>query len=154
MALSDLPVLLRDEPAMLKVLGRSAAVLAVPEAARPLTLAGLATVGSRQPLLVAVPTTAEADRLSLPNNLMFARMRMGGRPGRVPTMAEAEAHAWTDAERAFVVERNAQQAIGDLELATSRISALIASTQANEVIVVPQGPDLETKLRTLRELAA
>jgi transcription-repair coupling factor (superfamily II helicase) len=63
MALSDLPALLRDEPAMTQVLGRSAAVLAVPESARPITVAGLATVGSRCPILVAVPTTAEAERL-------------------------------------------------------------------------------------------
>jgi len=63
MALTDLPVLLRDEPALLQVLGRSTAVLAVPEPARPLTLAGIATIGSRRPILVAVPTTAEAERL-------------------------------------------------------------------------------------------
>ncbi|MCU1369249.1 MAG: mfd [Ilumatobacteraceae bacterium] len=63
MALTDLPALLRDEPALTGVLGRSAALLAVPEPARPLTIAGLATIGSRRPILVAVPTTAEAERL-------------------------------------------------------------------------------------------
>ena len=60
MALTDLPALLRDEPALTGVLGRS---VAVPEPARPITIAGLATVGSRRPILVAVPTTAEAERL-------------------------------------------------------------------------------------------
>ncbi len=64
MALTDLPALLRDEPALLQVLGRSAAVLAVPEAARPITVAGLATVGRRRPILVATPTTADAERLA------------------------------------------------------------------------------------------
>ncbi|CAN5759417.1 transcription-repair coupling factor [soil metagenome] len=64
MALTDLPVLLRDEPALIGVLGRFNAVLAVPEAARPITIAGLATVGSRRPILVASPTTAEAERLA------------------------------------------------------------------------------------------
>ncbi|MBK6854991.1 MAG: transcription-repair coupling factor [Microthrixaceae bacterium] len=49
---------------MLQVLGRSAAVMAVPEAARPVTLAALTQVGSRRPILVAVPTTAEAERLA------------------------------------------------------------------------------------------
>ena len=62
--LTDLPKLLRDDPAVLQVLGRSAAVLAVPEAARPITIAGLSTVGSRAPILAAVPTTAEAERLA------------------------------------------------------------------------------------------
>ncbi|QXC61013.1 transcription-repair coupling factor [Aquihabitans sp. G128] len=64
MALTDLPLLLRDEPALLQVLGRQAAVLAVPEPARPITIAGLATVGSRRPILVATPTTADAERLA------------------------------------------------------------------------------------------
>ncbi|MEO6987272.1 MAG: transcription-repair coupling factor [Aquihabitans sp.] len=64
MALTDLPPLLRDEPALLQVLGRSAAVLAVPEPARPLTIAGLASVGSRRPILVASPTSADAERLA------------------------------------------------------------------------------------------
>ena len=64
MALTDLPLLIRDEPAITQVLGRSAAVLAVPEPARPLTIAGLATVGSRRPILVAMPTTADAERLA------------------------------------------------------------------------------------------
>jgi transcription-repair coupling factor (superfamily II helicase) len=63
MSLTELPARLRDEPAMVEVLGRRTAVLAVPEPARSLILAALATVGSRRPLLVAVPTTAEAERL-------------------------------------------------------------------------------------------
>ena len=62
-SLSDLPKLLRDDPAVLRVLGRSSAVLAVPEAARAYVIAGLATASTRHPFLVAVPTTTDADRL-------------------------------------------------------------------------------------------
>jgi luciferase family oxidoreductase group 1 len=98
-------------------------------------------------------SAAEAERLMLPGNLGFSRMRQGARPSRIPTLAEAEAHPWTDAERAWATERNSQQAIGDLAHAQQRIAELVALTRADEVIVVPQGPDLETKLRTLRELA-
>ncbi|CAN5169777.1 LLM class flavin-dependent oxidoreductase [soil metagenome] len=96
----------------------------------------------------------EAERLMLPGNLGFLRMRQGARPSRIPTLAEAEAHPWTEAERGWAVERNSQQAIGDLAHAQQQIADLVAVTGADEVIVVPQGPDLETKLRTLRELAA
>lgn len=102
---------------------------------------------------IIADTTAEAERLALPNSLMFARMRQGGRPTRVPSLAEAEAYPWSDMEREWVAERNSQQAIGDPAHAIARIRELIAQTGANEVIVVPQGPDLETKHRTLRELA-
>jgi luciferase family oxidoreductase group 1 len=98
-------------------------------------------------------TVEEAERLNLPNALQFVRMRQGQRPSRVPTLAEAEAHDWSPAERAWVAERNSQQAIGDLALATRRLDDLVAATGADELILVPQGPDLQTKLRTLRELA-
>ncbi|MEJ5256296.1 MAG: transcription-repair coupling factor [Acidimicrobiales bacterium] len=63
MPLSDLPPLVRDEPAITQVLGRASAVLAVPEPARAITIAGLTTVSSRRPIVVAVPTTADAERL-------------------------------------------------------------------------------------------
>ena len=107
--------------------------------------------------MVAVATLvgdsqADADHLALPNDLYFSRLRSGARPGRIPTLAEAEAHDWTPAELEFVRERNSQQAIGDLAHVTQRIEDLATITQADEVIVVPQGPNLETKLRTLREL--
>jgi transcription-repair coupling factor (superfamily II helicase) len=61
--LTDLPPLLRDEPALTEVLGRSTAVLAVPEPARAITIAGLAVLSSRRPIVVATPTTGDADRL-------------------------------------------------------------------------------------------
>lgn len=97
---------------------------------------------------------AEASRLALPHNLWAVRLRQGGKPGQVPTLAEAEAHPWTPGELAFAAERNAQQAIGTADHARDRIAELVDATGANEVIVAPQGPDLDSRLRTLRELAA
>ncbi len=64
MALRDLPGLLRDDPAFAATLGRSTATLSVPEAARALVLAGVATTGRRSPMLVVTPTGADADRLA------------------------------------------------------------------------------------------
>ena len=61
--LRDLPKLLRDDPTVLRVLGRSNAVLSVPDHGRAYVLAGLVTATSRRPYVVAVPTTAEAERL-------------------------------------------------------------------------------------------
>ncbi|WCO68423.1 transcription-repair coupling factor [Iamia majanohamensis] len=60
--LGDVPALLADEPALAEVRGRRQAVLAAAETARSLTLAHLAG-GTRTPLLVACPTTADAERL-------------------------------------------------------------------------------------------
>ncbi|MGH9185876.1 MAG: transcription-repair coupling factor [Acidimicrobiales bacterium] len=63
MPLTDLPPLFRDDPALVRVLGRRSAVLAVPEPARAFTVAGLVEATSRRPWLVAVPTTADAEHL-------------------------------------------------------------------------------------------
>jgi transcription-repair coupling factor (superfamily II helicase) len=59
--LSDLPAALRDEPALAQVLGRSSATLAVPEAARALVTAGFSRLTKRRPIVLAVPTSNEAE---------------------------------------------------------------------------------------------
>jgi transcription-repair coupling factor (superfamily II helicase) len=64
MVLRDLPPLLREEPGFASVLGRSSAVLAVPEPARALVVAGLSTLSARRPIVVATPTTGDAERLT------------------------------------------------------------------------------------------
>ena len=64
MELTSLPALLRAEPALGLLAGSSAAVVAVPEPARAITVAGLAHLSGRHPLVVAVPTSTEADRVA------------------------------------------------------------------------------------------
>ncbi|HLM17545.1 MAG TPA: transcription-repair coupling factor, partial [Acidimicrobiia bacterium] len=60
--LAALAPLLAEEPALRAVIARQPTV-AVPDAARALFVASLAGVTSRRPLLLAVPTGAEAERL-------------------------------------------------------------------------------------------
>jgi transcription-repair coupling factor (superfamily II helicase) len=62
--LHTLPAALRDEPALARVLGRTTATLAVPEAARALVAAGLAGLSQRRPIVLAVPTSTEAERIA------------------------------------------------------------------------------------------
>jgi transcription-repair coupling factor (superfamily II helicase) len=62
-ALAALPPLLAEEPALRAVMAREP-VVAVPDAARGLFVAALAGASTRRPLLVAVPTGAEAERLA------------------------------------------------------------------------------------------
>src|SRR5947208_4476333 len=64
MALTELPALLRDDPALAALAGGSARLVAVSEAPRAFVLAGLARLTGRRPLVVGVPTTAEAERLA------------------------------------------------------------------------------------------
>ncbi|MFM7535160.1 MAG: transcription-repair coupling factor [Acidimicrobiales bacterium] len=62
--LSALAPLLRDEPALARVLGRATATLVVPEAARALVLAGLTALTGRRPLVVCTATGTAAERLA------------------------------------------------------------------------------------------
>jgi transcription-repair coupling factor (superfamily II helicase) len=61
--LASLPPLLRDEPGLTRALGDPAARLAVVEVARPISIAALAHLSGRRPLLVACPTGTMAAHL-------------------------------------------------------------------------------------------
>jgi len=63
MAYSALVKKISEDPAITKVVGRSVSALAVAEQGRAAAIAGIAAGSERKPILVAVPTTAEADRL-------------------------------------------------------------------------------------------
>ena len=63
-ALRSLPPLLRHHPALAGLAGASTAVLAVPDAARAFTIAGLAHLSDRHPIVVAMPTSTDAERLA------------------------------------------------------------------------------------------
>ncbi len=61
--LGGLPGWLRDEPAITRALGEPNARLAIPEVARPISIAALAGLSNRAPLIVACPTGAMAGQL-------------------------------------------------------------------------------------------
>src|SRR5687768_18451171 len=93
MALSELTALLRDDPAFTELAGGSARVVAVSEAPRAFFLAGLARLTGRRPLVVGVPTTAEAERLA--NDLrQFLPAGDGPGVGGVPHDAVELFPAW------------------------------------------------------------
>jgi transcription-repair coupling factor (superfamily II helicase) len=63
-SLRSLPPLLGRDDTLRDLSGSTAAVLAVPEPARAFVIAGLAGVTNRRPVVVAVPSAADADRLA------------------------------------------------------------------------------------------
>jgi transcription-repair coupling factor (superfamily II helicase) len=63
-SLRSLPPLLRNEPALTRVIGASTATLAVATPAQAFVLAGLVRLGTRSPVLVVTPTGATADQLA------------------------------------------------------------------------------------------
>src|SRR6478735_6065034 len=63
MRLEDLPLLLRSEPALTQAIGDPNGLVAVPEAARAVSLAALSQLSGRRPLVVAAPTGTDAGQL-------------------------------------------------------------------------------------------
>ena len=64
MSLRSLPALLRNEPALTRVVGAPVATLAVATPAQAFVLAGLIRLGSRRPVLIVTPTGVAADQLA------------------------------------------------------------------------------------------
>jgi transcription-repair coupling factor (superfamily II helicase) len=63
MSLRSLPPRLRDEPGLTRALGEPDARLAVVEVARPISIAALAHLSDRSPLVIACPTGSMAGQL-------------------------------------------------------------------------------------------
>src|ERR1700729_2928915 len=63
-ALAPLLPLLRNDDTFVGLRGLRSGLVAVPEPARAFALAGIAEASGRRPVLVAVPTNAEAERLA------------------------------------------------------------------------------------------
>jgi len=63
-SLRSLSALLRNEPAMARVIGASSATLAVSTPAQAFTLAGVIRLSSRRPVLVITPTGTAAEQLA------------------------------------------------------------------------------------------
>jgi transcription-repair coupling factor (superfamily II helicase) len=63
-SLGSLPPLLAGDEGVTRLAGSPSAVIAVPDAARAFVIAGLVHLSTRRPFVVAVPTTADAERLA------------------------------------------------------------------------------------------
>ena len=64
MSFTRLATKVADDPAIERLVGRATSILALPEPARALATAAISKASDRRPLLVAVPTTAEVDRIA------------------------------------------------------------------------------------------
>ncbi|MCU1690674.1 MAG: alkanal monooxygenase [Jatrophihabitantaceae bacterium] len=97
---------------------------------------------------LAAATEDEAMRLAAPSFLSFADLRRNiRRPGR--TVEEASEHTWSEQERAFAAQLMEAAAIGDVETVHAKLEKLVEQTQANELMLAIQTPDLAGRLRSL-----
>jgi luciferase family oxidoreductase group 1 len=103
--------------------------------------------------MIAVNVIADDDpervrALSLPGQLSFLRMRQGQKPEPV-SIEEALAHEFSPLEEEFIAARNARQAIGRPDEVRSRLTSLLASTQADELMIASGAATIEGRIRSL-----
>ncbi len=102
--------------------------------------------------VVLADDDATAQALALPAALSFLRLR-AGRPGRLPTREQAQAHPWTEGERAFVDGWQASHVIGSPETVRRELLDLQKRTNADELIVTTMVHDQADRLRSYELLA-
>jgi luciferase family oxidoreductase group 1 len=96
---------------------------------------------------VCADTDERAQYLTGPAGLSFLRMRQG-RPQPLATPEEAAAYPLSDVERAFMADRQVGQAVGSPETVAGQLSALLKSTQANELMLTTMVYDVEDRIRS------
>jgi len=94
----------------------------------------------------------EARWLSGPSALTVLQLRTG-RLGPVVTPDEAAAYPWTDQERAVVESATADHAIGDPDTVHQRLTALVARTGADELMVSTRAHSFDVRARSLALVA-
>jgi luciferase family oxidoreductase group 1 len=97
-------------------------------------------------------TDEEAERLAAPAGLTFIR-RMTGRRSPLPTVEEALAFPYSDAEKEAIRLRNASQAVGGPETVRLRLEELVIETAADEVMCATSTFAQRDRLRSYERVA-
>ncbi len=101
---------------------------------------------------LAAPTHEEARRLFLPRAVWRIYRDRGLYPP-LPSVAEAEAHPLTDADRERIARMEAQALIGTAEEVRDRLAALCAEVGAEEVAILTPCHDPDSRQRSYALLA-
>lgn len=102
--------------------------------------------------VICAETMEEAERLALPMQLAWTRLR-SGRVGKLPSYEEAAAHVYTPEEQAVVQVYRQLQIIGDPATVKARIETVAASTQADEVMISTITADAGSRRRSYELVA-
>jgi luciferase family oxidoreductase group 1 len=111
---------------------------------RPYAMIGVA--------VMCAATDEQALGLANPALLSFLRLR-SGRPSTLPTPDEADAYAYTPAERAFVDDRLSTQVIGSPETVRQGLTTLVETTGADELMITTTTYDPADRIRSFELVA-
>jgi luciferase family oxidoreductase group 1 len=102
--------------------------------------------------VVAAETDAEAARLATSLQQQWIGLRRGT-PGRLQPPVDSMEGRWTPFEQAGIDHAMAYAAIGSPATVAARLTALIESTRADELIITAQVYDHKARLRTFEIVA-
>jgi len=103
--------------------------------------------------VVVAADDATARRLAAGYGAWVRSIRSGAGAIPFPTPAEADAMAWTDADRAMVADRVATQFVGSPATVAERLATLAAATRADELLVTTITHDHADRVRSYELLA-
>ncbi len=103
--------------------------------------------------VVAADTDARAERLGTTQQLKFLNMVRGNRQPLQPPVDSMDG-LWSDWEREAVRQRLAAAIVGGPDTVKHKLEALIAETQADEVMIVSDFYDIEDRLRSFEIVAS
>lgn len=101
---------------------------------------------------VCADTDERAEYLSLPSGLSFLKLRQG-RPGRMPTPAEAADYPYSPLERDFIASRRVGQALGSPATVTDQLNELLRRTKADELMLTTLVFDVADRVRSFELIA-
>ncbi|MGH3863493.1 LLM class flavin-dependent oxidoreductase [Actinokineospora sp.] len=93
-----------------------------------------------------------ARELAQPGALQFLQLRKG-KPGRMPTQAEAAAYPYTDMDRLLIDDRLDSQIIGGPDTVRKGIADLLEATQADELMITTNVYDHADRVRSYEMVA-
>jgi luciferase family oxidoreductase group 1 len=96
---------------------------------------------------------ATARHLATPFGLWVHSIRTGAGAIPYPSIAEAEAHEWTEAERDLVADRLETQFVGTASDVADRLETLRRVTAADELLVTTMTYDHADRVRSFELLA-
>ncbi len=102
--------------------------------------------------VVCADTEAEARRLAKSRELFIVRLYTG-RPGRYPSIEEAESYPYTERELAILRHAQGRTIAGTPEQVRERLEALAADYEADELIIVSIAYDPKARRRSYELLA-
>jgi luciferase family oxidoreductase group 1 len=101
---------------------------------------------------ICADTDERAEALARPGQLSFLRLRQG-RPIALPSVEDAAAYEFSDAEQEFVAQRRVGQALGSPATVREQLRDLLARTGADELTLTNQIYDIKDRLRSYELIA-